>query len=133
MIKQHFLGLSAVMLVCACATPPEEISSQYTSTFQFEELSCPQIGAEMVRRNTRVSELYIQLDKEAENDEAQMAAGLILFWPTLFFLEGGDDARAGEYARLKGELDALESVAILKECSKIPAKWQIPVKESKEN
>jgi len=34
----------------------------------------------------------------------------------LFFLEGGDGPEAAEYGRLKGERDALEKVAIQKEC-----------------
>lgn len=45
-----------------------------------------------------------------------MAVGMLLFWPTLFFLEGGDGPQAAEYARLKGEVDALEKVAIAKKC-----------------
>jgi hypothetical protein len=45
-----------------------------------------------------------------------MAIGLILFWPALFFLEGGDGPQAAEYARLRGEVDALERVAIVKKC-----------------
>ena len=45
-----------------------------------------------------------------------MAIALILFFPALFFLEGGDDARAGEYARLKGESEAMQSVSVQKKC-----------------
>jgi hypothetical protein len=45
-----------------------------------------------------------------------MGVGLLLFWPTLFFLEGGDDVRAGEYARLKGEKIALEDASTMKKC-----------------
>ena len=48
---------------------------------------------------------------------AQMGVGLVLFWPTLFFLEGGDGAEAAEYARLKGERDALEQAYTQKKCS----------------
>jgi hypothetical protein len=64
----------------------------------------------------RANELYGALDKEAGNDTAQMTLGLILFWPALFFLEGGDDARAAEYSRLKGQREALEHAAIQKQC-----------------
>ena len=64
----------------------------------------------------RASELHGQLKKTADNDAAQMGVGLILFWPVLFFLEGGDGPQAAEYARLKGERDALEEVAIFKKC-----------------
>lgn len=45
-----------------------------------------------------------------------MAVGMILFWPTLFFLEGGDGPEAAEYSRLKGEKGALEKIAVQKEC-----------------
>ena len=41
----------------------------------------------------------------------------ILFWPTLFFLEGGDGPQAQEYARLKGERDAIGKVAVVKKCA----------------
>ena len=57
------------------------------------------------------------LKKEASNDSAQMAIGLLLFWPALFFLEGGDGPEAAEYARLKGEYEALRTVAVQKKIS----------------
>ena len=42
-------------------------------------------------------------------------AGLILFWPALFFI-GGTKEQEAEYARLKGEYEALDKVAIQKNC-----------------
>ena len=45
-----------------------------------------------------------------------MGIGLILFWPALFFLEGGDGVNASQYSHLKGEFEALEQVAIQKDC-----------------
>lgn len=64
----------------------------------------------------RVSEIGGQVDKTASDDNAQMAVGMILFWPTLFFLDG-DTPQATEYGRLKGEFEALEKAAIQKHCS----------------
>ena len=46
-----------------------------------------------------------------------MGVGLILFWPALFFLEGGDGPEAQEYARLKGEREAIERSSIKKKCT----------------
>lgn len=46
-----------------------------------------------------------------------MAAGIILFWPALFFLEGGDGPQAAEYSRLKGEREALQQALVQKKCS----------------
>ena len=37
--------------------------------------------------------------------------------PDHFALEGGDGAEAAEFARLKGERDALEQAAVQKSCS----------------
>jgi hypothetical protein len=45
-----------------------------------------------------------------------MGLGLIILWPTLFWLEGGDSAEAAEYQQLKGEVDALQQVFIEKKC-----------------
>ena len=72
----------------------------------------------------KISMLYGQLKKKAGDDQAQMAVGLILFWPALFFLEGGDGPQAAEYTRLKGDREAIDRVARFKDCSII-----VPIKE----
>lgn len=72
---------------------------------------------EAERVSRRVGELHGHLKETADNDAAQMGVGLVLFWPTLFFLEGGDGPEANEYARLKGERDAIERVSIKQKCS----------------
>ncbi len=61
-----------------------------------------------------------------------MGVGLVLFWPTLFFLEGGDGPEAAEYARLKGERDAIEKVSIQKKCAIEFKPITPPEKEKKE-
>jgi len=45
-----------------------------------------------------------------------MGVGLLLFWPTLFFLEGGDGPEAAQYADLKGEFEALRQASVQKCC-----------------
>lgn len=103
-------------MLSACASHPDKIAASSVSTLTYESYNCKQIAAELDRVERKVNELYYRLDKTAGNDNAQMAVGLILFWPTLFFLEGGDGPEAAEYARLKGEMDALERVSIHKKC-----------------
>jgi hypothetical protein len=44
-----------------------------------------------------------------------MGVGLILFWPALFAL-GGTKQQEAEYARLKGEYDAVQEAAVIKKC-----------------
>jgi hypothetical protein len=102
--------------LAGCASSPDKMAAAYVSPIQYQDYDCKQIGGELARVSRRAQELYGQLDKTASNDGAQMAVGLVLFWPALFFLEGGDGPEAAEYARLKGERDALEQVAIQKHC-----------------
>lgn len=45
-----------------------------------------------------------------------MGVGLVLFWPSLFFLEGGDGPEAAEFSQLKGEFEALRQNSVQKEC-----------------
>jgi len=106
-------------LLTACATDPDKMQAAYVSPVEYQNYTCDQIALEMRYISQRANELYGALDKEAGNDSAQMALGLILFWPALFFLEGGDDTRAAEYSRLKGQREALEHAAIQKQCDPV--------------
>lgn len=115
------LGVAGVAM-SGCATNPNNIAAQSVSPLQYEQYNCNQIGAETERVNRRAGELHGRLEKTANNDTAQMVVGAVLFWPALFFLEGGDGPEAAEYARIKGEKDALERVAVLKECGTVASK-----------
>jgi hypothetical protein len=103
--------------VVACATDPDEISTAYVSPLKYKNYDCDQIAMEMDHVSRRTTDLYFSLDKKADADSAQMGIGLVLFWPTLFFLEGGDGPEAAEYSRLKGEYEALRTTAIDKKCA----------------
>ena len=75
-----------------------------------------QIGMEMGHVSQRTAELHRSLKTEANNDAVQMGIGLVLFWPALFLLEGGDGPEASEYAMLKGKYSALHDTAVSKQC-----------------
>jgi len=100
--------------MASCATPPSKISATYVSPLQYSDYSCTQIKGELQRVNEKLIEITGAQQKEADKDAAAMGVGLILFWPALFFLMGED--KKEELGKLKGEYDALESVAIKKEC-----------------
>ena len=116
-MKKYFVGAVATALfgMGGCASPPDEIPTADISTFQFEEMSCDRLTKEYNRKKERGAELHEVLQEEADADKTQAAVGFIL-WPTWLFLEGGDDARASEYSRLKGEAEAIESVMLDKGC-----------------
>lgn len=115
-MNKYLAGVLLAATLSGCASSPDKMAAAYVSPIQYQDYDCKQVGAELTRVSRRAQELYGQLDKTASNDAAQMAVGMVLFWPALFFLEGGDGPEAAEYSRLKGERDALEQVAIQKHC-----------------
>jgi hypothetical protein len=124
--------LASVFTATACAKSTKEITAQYVSPMQYSSYSCKQIEMEMQSLSRRVAELGGQVDKTASDDTAQMAVGLVLLWPVLFFLDG-DTPQAAEYGRLKGEFEALEKAAIQKNCSiKIERPKPVEVEPKKE-
>jgi len=65
----------------------------------------------MQRVHNRALQLAGRLDEAAQNDKILTGVGLILFWPALFAL-GGTKEQETEYARLRGENEALQQVAV---------------------
>ena len=105
----------AVSGLGGCATASKDVPTAYVSPMQFQSYDCTQISMENQRLNVRVSQLGGRLDEAAKNDKAIAGVGAILFWPALFAL-GGTKAQEAEYARLRGEHEALQQAAIGKKC-----------------
>lgn len=116
-MRKFIVIASIPLFLSACATHPDKIAASSVSPVAYQGYNCKQISQELSRVEREAAQLYGQLDKTASDDSAQMAVGMVLFWPALFFLEGGDGPQAAEYARLKGEKEALESVYIQKTCN----------------
>ena len=110
--KQLLSGFVILSLLVSCATSPTKITASYVSPLLYKDYDDDQIIMEMDHVGRRSLELFNSLKKEANNDTAQMTVGLLLFWPALFFLEGGDGPEATEYARLKGQYEALRTIAV---------------------
>lgn len=108
-------ALVGSLCLLACAKHTHEITPQYVSPMQYQDYSCRQMQQEMRRLTARVQEVGGAVENEADSDDVEMGVGLVLLWPTLFFLDG-DTPQASEYARLRGEFDALEKAAIEKNC-----------------
>lgn len=115
MLKQSVTSLAILAVLSGCATSSKDIAGIYVSPIQYQSFDCDQLAAESQRLTTRVQQLGGRLDEASSNDKAITAAGAILFWPALFAL-GGTKQQEAEYARLKGEADALQSAAIAKKC-----------------
>lgn len=116
MRKLFLQAVAAGIVVSSCASNPDGFRAADVSPLQYKSYDCEQIGSESSRISRKVTELYDSLKKKADNDAWQMGVGMLLLWPTLFFLEGGDGPEATEYKQLKGEYDALQQTSIAKKC-----------------
>lgn len=56
------------------------------------------------------------IDRDAAGDAALVGVGMLLFWPAALFAIGDAD-EAEEYARLKGEYEALQEAGRAKNCA----------------
>jgi hypothetical protein len=83
--------------------------------YQFEQFSCPQLAEEAQRLSHRASVVAGAQDEKATRDAVVTTVGIVVFWPALFFI-GGNDQQTAELARLRGEMEAIEQVAIRKRC-----------------
>lgn len=106
----------SVLFATGCSKKADNISATYISPITYQNFTCPQIAEEMQRVSARAAEAAGIQNKAATKDAVAMTVGLVVFWPSLFFLSGGDGANAVELARLKGSLDTLEQVGIRKNC-----------------
>ena len=103
-------------IIASCASQPESMEAAYVSPLKYKGYDCDQIMTEMNYVSERTVTLYDRLNKKADDDAVQMGVGLVLFWPALFFLEGGDGPEASEYTQLKGEFEALREASVQKKC-----------------
>lgn len=125
MKKTIAIYISITLAASGCATGSRDIASNYISPMQYQGYDCEQLAGEAQRIQGRVAQLGGRLDEAASNDKALMGVGLILFWPALFAL-GGTKQQEAEYARMKGEYEALQQSAIVKKCSSVVAQPTSP-------
>jgi hypothetical protein len=108
--------LCIVVLLAAsgCAIRPGNIKSTYFPVTAYSSYDCDQISAEMVRVHHELMVLSGKQDSEATKDEVAFTVGMLLFWPAIFFMAGGDHKE--EISSLKGQYEALQQAAIQKGC-----------------
>ena len=115
-MKKFTAAASAVVILGGCATASKDITAAYVSPLQYQSHDCEQLSAEVQRIQARINQVGGRLDQAASNDKTITGVGIILFWPALFAL-GGTKQQEADYARLKGEYDAIQQAAITKKCS----------------
>lgn len=120
-LRSTLASISTVIVLSGCASKSADIPATYVSPNEYASFSCPTLENEMRDISQRVATITGQVDKEASADSWQMGVGLVLFWPALFFLEGGDGALQAEYALLKGKYEAATTQYNRKGCADVDA------------
>ena len=114
-LKKTIAASLVVGIVAGCSTASRDIMPAYVAPAVYSNYDCDQLRLELIRVSTEVNSMSGKLDKNKENDNMTTTAGVILFWPALFFL-GGTKEQEARYAQLKGEYIALEQSTIQKKC-----------------
>ena len=103
------------IFIAGCSTHPDEYTGVYTSPLKYRELTCLEVGSEISLISDKVAGTYSEAKQERYKDVALTAAGVLIFLPALFFLDG-DELDLERYGYLKSELEALKIAATQKQC-----------------
>jgi len=103
----------AVMVIgfglAACAPRPESIKASYVSHDKFGHLNCEQLNTKMIDARAELDKYSKMQDSKANGD----ALGVFLLGIPFSQLSGDHE---GDVARLKGEVEAVETSQIKKGC-----------------
>ncbi len=87
----------------------------YTPSALYQNLTCDQLATEARNVSNRAHSAAGLEHRHRVEDTVAVTAGLVIFWPALFFTHGAD-ATAAELAQLKGEMEAIESASQARNC-----------------
>jgi hypothetical protein len=99
------------LLVVGCAARPESIAPAYISEMTYKDWTCEELAQERLRLAAALSTACDAQRQARDND----TVGVILIGLPVSSLSGSN--MAAEIARLKGELQALQKMATLKDCN----------------
>ena len=114
-MKKITIICTILMLFTACATKSSEITASYINNNIYNSWDCDQLSSEIMRLNSRETNLIAAQDKVYKNDQIMGWVGTLLFFPTYFLIKG-DGSVASELAQVKGEKEALEQTFNMKKC-----------------
>ena len=109
MFKKFFLASATLLLVSACASRPEAISASYVSHEKYMDNDCTQLATKMTDARAELAKVSAMQDSKANGD----AVGVLLVLIPVSKLTGD---HAGDVARWKGEVEAIDTAQIKMKC-----------------
>lgn len=122
-------SLAGLLFLVSCASHPDKIEGKYISPVIYQSWTCDQLTEERMRLSREVSRVTGLQRENANADAAMMTAGIVLLWPVLFGLAATTD-RKDDVARLKGEYEAVDQAAKVKQCPTPPPAPSQPIAET---
>lgn len=107
---------AATATLPACADHPDSIGARYVSPVAYQAYNCDQLGEERHRLSGEVDRVAGLQRENANGDAVMLTVGLVIFWPALIGMAATKD-RKDELGRLKGEYDAVDMQARMKQCA----------------
>ena len=107
-----FVSYLLAVAVMGCATRPESISASFVSHEKYMGQNCQQLTDQMADARAKLSDYSKQQDSKANLDAATVFLVLI---PASKL--SGD--HAGDVAKYKGEVEAIETAQIKTNCKKL--------------
>lgn len=116
-IRSVSLLLSATtVMLSGCANHPDSIGARYVSPVAYQAYNCDQLGEERRRLSGEVDRIAGLQRENANGDAVMLTVGLVLFWPALIGMAATKD-RKEELSRMKGEYEAVDAQARMKQCA----------------
>jgi hypothetical protein len=106
------LSIALALTFAGCATRPESISASFVSHEKYMGQTCPQLTDSMADARTKLADFSKLQDSKANVDAATVFLVLI----PVSKLSGD---HAGDVAKYKGEVEAIETAQIKTNCKKI--------------
>lgn len=106
-----FFALCLALTIAGCATRPESISASFVSHEKYMGLTCPQLTDSMADARAKLTDFSKRQDTKANIDAATV---FLAFVPASKLT--GD--HAGDVAKYKGEIEAIETAQIRSNCKK---------------
>jgi hypothetical protein len=112
-VKTGLLMVAAMLSLIGCANRPESIRASFVSHEKYAYLDCPALESRMTETRKALDATSKMQDEKATGD----AVGVFLLGIPFSKLTGDHE---GEVARLKGEVEAIETAQIKAKCIPIP-------------
>ena len=109
MFKKILLASAVIVLVSACASRPESISASYVSHEKYIAGDCVRLATQMGDARAELAKVSAMQDSKATGD----AWGVFLILVPVSKLTGD---HAGDVAKWKGEVEAIETAQIKNKC-----------------